>query len=79
MAWAADMQATQRFAQETQVVLIDPSGDVVYQGAIDSICSANEADILKAVNYMRQAITEVSGGRPVSIASSVPYGCSVKY
>lgn len=62
-----------------QIVLINPSGNVVYQGAIDSIRSANEADIPKAVNYVRQAITEVFSGKPVSIASSVPYGCSVKY
>lgn len=62
-----------------QMVLIDPQGKVVYHGAIDSVRSANPADIPKATNYMKQAMTEALGGKPVSLASTTPYGCSVKY
>lgn len=62
-----------------QMVLINPEGKVVYHGAIDSIRSTNPADIPKATNYMRQAIREALSGKPVSVAASVPYGCSVKY
>lgn len=62
-----------------QMVLINPEGKVVYHGAIDSIRSANPADISKSTNYMKQAINEALAGRPVSTATSVPYGCSVKY
>ncbi|MBU3725168.1 MAG: redoxin domain-containing protein [Burkholderiaceae bacterium] len=62
-----------------QMVLIDPQGKVVYHGAIDSMRSANPADIPKATNYMKQALNEALSGKPVSVSSSVPYGCSVKY
>lgn len=62
-----------------QMVLINPEGKVVYHGAIDSIRSANPADIPKATNYMKQAINEALSGKSVSVPTSVPYGCSVKY
>lgn len=62
-----------------QLVLINPEGKVVYHGAIDSIRSANPADIPKATNYMKQAMNEAFSGRPVSMPATVPYGCSVKY
>lgn len=62
-----------------QMVLINPEGVVLYHGAIDSIRSANPADIPKAINYMKAAINEALAGKPVTHASTVPYGCSVKY
>ena len=62
-----------------QMALISPSGVLVYHGAIDSIRSANPADIPKAIPYLRQAIEESLAGKPVSTPTSVPYGCSVKY
>lgn len=62
-----------------QMVLINPDGKVVYHGAIDSVRSANPADIPKATNYMKQAMTEALAGKPVTLASTTPYGCSVKY
>lgn len=62
-----------------QMVLISPEGNVVYNGAIDSIRSANPADIPKATNYFKQAMTEVVAGKPVSTPSTTPYGCSIKY
>lgn len=62
-----------------QMVLINPQGLVVYHGAIDSVRSANAADIARATNYMKQAMTEALSGRPVTVAESVPYGCTVKY
>jgi peroxiredoxin len=62
-----------------QMVIIDPKGNVVYNGAIDSIRSANPADIAKATNYVTQAFTELKAGKPVSQPTTQPYGCSVKY
>lgn len=62
-----------------QMVLIQPDGKVAYHGAIDSIRSANAADIPKASNYVKQAMGEALAGKPVSVATSTPYGCSVKY
>jgi len=59
--------------------LIDPSGKLVYAGAIDSKPTANPADIKGATNYMVQAIDESLAGKPLSQAVTKPYGCSVKY
>jgi hypothetical protein len=62
-----------------QIVLINPQGVVVYNGAIDSVRSANPADIAGATNYVKQAISEIAAGKPISQASTRPYGCSIKY
>jgi hypothetical protein len=62
-----------------QIVLINPQGLVVYNGAIDSVRSANPADIAKATNYAKQAMSELAAGKPVSLPSTTPYGCSIKY
>lgn len=59
--------------------LIDPSGKLVYAGAIDSKPTANPADIKTATNYVVQAIDDSLAGKPLSQAVTKPYGCSVKY
>ena len=59
--------------------IVNPSGTLVYAGAIDSIRSANPADIPKATNYVKQALAETLAGKPVTTASTQPYGCAVKY
>jgi hypothetical protein len=62
-----------------QMVLIDPQGKIVYTGAIDSKPSARTGDIASATNYVKQALGESLAGKPVSVAATQPYGCSVKY
>jgi peroxiredoxin len=62
-----------------QMFVIDPAGKIVYAGAIDDKRSANPADVKTATNYVAQALTEARAGKPVSVASTPPYGCSVKY
>lgn len=52
---------------------------IAYAGAIDSIRSAKVEDIEDADNYVRSALDAVEAGEPVEVASSTPYGCSVKY
>jgi hypothetical protein len=59
--------------------VVDPGGKLVYAGAIDDKRSANPADAKTAHNYVRAALTESLAGKPVSQASTTPYGCSVKY
>ena len=59
--------------------IIDRDGKLVYMGGIDSIPSANAADIPKATQYVRQALDDVLAGKPVSQGVTRPYGCSVKY
>lgn len=59
--------------------VIDPAGTLVYNGAIDSIRSADVDDLAKAENYVASALAAVKAGRPVAKATSQPYGCGVKY
>ncbi|MFI5030324.1 MAG: redoxin domain-containing protein [Reyranellales bacterium] len=59
--------------------VIDASGVLVYKGGIDSIPSSNVNDIPKAKQYVRVALDEVLAGKPVSDASTRPYGCTLKY
>jgi peroxiredoxin len=67
-------------AQTTpQMVLISPTGEMLYNGAIDSIPSSRIADLEKAENYLLRAFNEVSAGKPVSMPKTKPYGCNVKY
>ncbi len=62
-----------------QLVVIKPDGVMVYDGAIDDRPTPNPADIPGSRNYLSQALSEAMAGKPVSIASTRPYGCSVKY
>lgn len=59
--------------------VIDAKGILVYDGAIDSIPSADPADIPHAVNYVRKALSELAAGEPIATPTSRPYGCAVKY
>lgn len=61
------------------MVIIDPAGKVVYNGAIDDKRSADVADVKTAKNYVVAALEELKAGKPVSNASNAPYGCTVKY
>ena len=46
---------------------------------IDDKPSTDAADVKTAKNFVRQALDQSLAGKPVSVASSQPYGCSVKY
>ncbi len=59
--------------------VIDPSGKVIYAGAIDNKPTTDQEDISSAKNYVQAALTDALSGKPVTTASSQPYGCSVKY
>ena len=61
------------------VDIVDPQGRLIYAGGIDSIPSSNPDDIKKAVNYVRQGLDEALAGKPLTAASTRPYGCSIKY
>lgn len=93
-AWVRDMQAQptamlmdepgkigQRYGAKTtpHMYIINPQGQLIYAGGIDSIPSARVDDIKTATNYVRQGLNEALGGKPLSMASTRPYGCSVKY
>lgn len=59
--------------------IVDSAGMLVYQGGIDDKPTANPADIPTARNHVLAALGELKRGEPVSVSSSRPYGCSVKY
>lgn len=59
--------------------VISSEGKLVYEGAIDSIRSADQADIPRAKNYVAAALADLKAGRPVGTTNTRPYGCSVKY
>lgn len=62
-----------------QMFVVNPNGVLVYDGAIDDRPTTDPADIPGAKDYVSQALNEATAGKPVSIATSTPYGCSVKY
>ncbi len=59
--------------------IVDPAGKLVYAGGIDDKPSTNVADIPSSKNYVKAALAETLAGKPVTQASTRPYGCSVKY
>jgi peroxiredoxin len=59
--------------------IIDGTGKLVYNGAIDDKRSTDVADVKGAKNYVVAALDEIKAGKPVSVASTTPYGCSVHY
>jgi hypothetical protein len=61
------------------IFIIDEKGVLRYNGGIDSIPSTDKDDLAKATQYVPQAIGEIKSGKPVSVSTSEPYGCSVKY
>jgi len=59
--------------------IIDKIGMLVYAGGIDDKASTDVDDIQDAKNYVASALDELLAGKEVSVQSSTPYGCSVKY
>ena len=76
-----DSKVGRLYGAETtpHMYVIDPKGTLVYVGAIDDKRSTNPADVKTAKNYVRAALGETMAGKPVSTASTSPYGCTVKY
>ena len=67
-------------AQTTpQMVIIDPEGTLLYNGAIDDKPSSRPASLEGAHNYLAAGLDEAMAGQPVSVPTTKPYGCSVKY
>lgn len=62
-----------------QMVVINPRGEIVYNGAIDDRPSPDPRTLQGATSYVSQALDETLAGRAVSRPRTQPYGCSVKY
>lgn len=66
------------------VFVIDKTGVLVYQGAVDDKPSANAQTLKDAHSYLASALTAVTAAdakTPIQLKdnSTTPYGCSVKY
>jgi len=59
--------------------VVDPKGVLIYEGAIDSVRSAQADDVEFATNFVSQALDEALAGKPVTRAATKPYGCPIKY
>jgi peroxiredoxin len=62
-----------------EMYVIDPSGKLIYEGAIDDRPTPDVSDIKGADNYLSDALTEAMAGKPVAKSYTRSYGCSVKY
>lgn len=76
-----DGQVGRAFAARVtpHMYIVDPQGRLVYAGGIDSIASARADDIPKATPYIRNAMAEIAAGKPLSVTTSRPYGCTIKF
>jgi peroxiredoxin len=59
--------------------VIDAQGVLRYMGGMDSIATADVADIAHAEPYLKEALLAVVEGKPVEHPVTRPYGCSIKY
>ena len=59
--------------------VIDPSGKLIYAGAIDDHATTDPEDIKSSKNYVSDALNESMAGKTVATSYTRPYGCSVKY
>jgi hypothetical protein len=61
------------------MIVINPAGNIIYDGAIDDHPTSDQSDIAKSKNFVDEALTEAMAGKPVDTPATRPYGCSVKY
>jgi peroxiredoxin len=61
------------------MVIINPEGKIIYEGAIDSKATPDSHDIPSSTNYVKVALDESLGGKPVTTSRTKPYGCAVEY
>ena len=62
-----------------EMYVINPQGELIYEGAIDNRPTPDISDIKGANNYLTDALSEAMAGQPVATPYAPPYGCSVKY
>ena len=62
-----------------QLFAIDPEGILRYAGAIDNKPTSKAKDVEGAQNYLKAALDAGLAGQPITVATTQPYGCDVKY
>lgn len=75
-------------ARTPHLFVVDKAGLLVYRGGIDNAPMGAVDDARprptgstpgQPVNYVDAALADLAAGRPVALADTPPYGCSVKY
>jgi hypothetical protein len=69
---------TYGFKTTPHLIIIDQTGTVAYDGAIDDTADP-DANPRKAKNYVRAAVSDLIAGKAVATAKTKPYGCGNKY
>jgi hypothetical protein len=59
--------------------VIDPDGKLIYMGAISNNRANRPEAIEGARIHVVEALREAMAGQPVSVPSTQPYGCAVRY
>ncbi len=59
--------------------VIDPRGNIVYEGAIDNAPLGKTSNGEEVVNYVDQVLAALVANKDIGIRETKPYGCSVKY
>jgi peroxiredoxin len=59
--------------------VIDPTGKIVYQGALDDKPTPDPASLKNADNYVSDALNAAMAGKRAAVAVTKPYGCAVHY
>jgi peroxiredoxin len=77
----ADGKVGQMYGAKTtpHMYVINPAGMLVYAGAIDDKKGTSKDEVKTAKNFVVTALEESKAGKPVTTATTQPYGCSVKY
>jgi peroxiredoxin len=81
-AWLDDSSGTvgHLYGMKTtpHMFVVDKDGTLTYAGAIDNQPDPQH-DPRTARNYVRESVDALLAGKPVTVAETKPYGCSVKY
>jgi thioredoxin-related protein len=59
--------------------VINPQGQLIYEGAIDDRPTTDLSDIAGATNYVTMGLDQAMAGKPITTTATRAYGCSVKY
>lgn len=59
--------------------IIKGDGVLAYMGGIDDKPTTKLEDLKTAKNFVDAALTEIAAGKPVSVTTARPYGCTIKY
>lgn len=74
----ADGKAGKAYDAKTtpHMYIIDAEGKLVYNGAIDNDTGGKNPE---RINHVLAALDELLAGNPVTVSTTKPYGCTVKY